>query len=74
MDSGNYFLEKAAQYRRLALDLRHDERTAVSLLALAVEFEARAVAIIATEMTEKQFSLLPSNSGADEEDAPRRIH
>jgi hypothetical protein len=56
MEDADYFCQKAEQCRRLAAGLfnQHDPAVA-SLLALAVEFEAKAVALTAEEASEKQI-------------------
>ena len=56
MENADYFRQKAAQCRRLAEGLINQADPAVvSLLALAVEFEARAVALTAEETSENQI-------------------
>jgi len=54
-ETADYFRQKAEQCRRLA-DAHHNSRDPVvaNLLALAVEFEARAVAIAAEEAATAQ--------------------
>jgi hypothetical protein len=55
-DGADYFRQKAEQCRRLANGLVYQNDPAVaSLLALAVEFEAKAVAFTAEEASEKQI-------------------
>ena len=55
MEDADYFRQKAEQCRRLASGLVNANDPAVAaLLALAVEFEARAVALAAEEASEKQ--------------------
>ena len=55
METPDYFRRKAEQCRRLA-DAHHNRRDPVvaNLLTLAVEFEAKAVALAAEEASEKQ--------------------
>jgi hypothetical protein len=55
-DDADYFRQKAEQCRRLAKALvnQHDPAVA-NLLALAVEFEAKAVALTAEEVTAAQL-------------------
>jgi hypothetical protein len=45
MESASYFREKAEQCRRLAAGLTRNDPTALSLNALAVEFNAAAAVI-----------------------------
>jgi hypothetical protein len=55
MEDADYFRQKAEQCRRLASGLMNDRDPAVAaLLALAVEFEAKAVTLTAKEASEKQ--------------------
>ena len=58
-EDADYFREKAAQCRRLAAAVsdQHDPAVA-ALLALAVEFEAKAVAMTAEDASAKQVDLL----------------
>ena len=55
-ETAEYFRHKAEQCRRLAAAIvnQHDPVVA-NLLALAVEFESRAVALTAEEAAEKQI-------------------
>jgi hypothetical protein len=54
-ETADYFREKAAQCRRLADAILDDkDPTRIALLALAVEFETKAVALAAEEVAEKQ--------------------
>ena len=56
MEDADYFRQKAEHCRRLASGLYNQRDPAVaSLLALAVEFEARAVAFTAKEASAKQI-------------------
>jgi hypothetical protein len=56
MEDADYFRQKAEQCRRLASGLMNDRDPAVAaLLALAVEFEAKAVALTAEEASAKQI-------------------
>jgi len=56
METATYFLEKAAQCRRLADAInRWDDPTKVALSALADEFEANAKAIQARAMAARQI-------------------
>ena len=58
METAAYFLEKAAQCRRLADAItRWDDPTKTALSALAVEFEANAKAIQAREAAARQIGL-----------------
>ena len=55
-ETADYFRQKAAQCRRLAQGIvRQDDPAVASLLALAVEFEAKAVALTAEDAAEKQI-------------------
>ena len=55
METANYFRQQAAQCRRLAQGIVNQQDPVVAnLLALAVEFEARAVALTAEDASEKQ--------------------
>ena len=58
MPTADYFREKAAQCRRLADGVDQNDPVAASLLAMAVEFEAKAVAMAAEEAAEKQIETL----------------
>jgi hypothetical protein len=63
-DTAEYFRQKAAQCRRLADGIANQKDPIVaSLLALAVEFEARAVALTAEDAAEKQIEQLPPENG-----------
>jgi len=56
METADYFREKAAHCRRLADGVNNPKDPIIAnLLALAVEFEARAVALAAEEAVEKQI-------------------
>ena len=56
IDTADYFRQKAEQCRRLADMLPNNKDPIVAgLLALAVEFEARAVALGAQEASEAQI-------------------
>jgi hypothetical protein len=58
METAAYFLEKAAQCRRLADSItRQDDPAKVALSALADEFEANAKAIQAREAAAHQIGL-----------------
>ena len=58
METAAYFLEKAAQCRRLADSItRWDDPTKAALSALADEFEANAKAILAREAAARQIGL-----------------
>ena len=58
METAAYFLEKAAQCRRLADAItRWDDPTKAALSALADEFEANAKAILAREAAARQIGL-----------------
>jgi hypothetical protein len=48
VENAEYFLEKAAQCRRLAASI-DDEKASEALLKLAEEFEAKAAAYVARE-------------------------
>jgi hypothetical protein len=63
MEDADYFRQKAEQCRQLASGLfnQHDPAVA-SLLALAVEFEAKAVVLTAEEASAKQIEQTPSRS------------
>jgi hypothetical protein len=54
-ETADYFRQKAEQCRRLAAQIpnQHDPMV-TSLLAMAVEFEAKAVALTAQEVSERQ--------------------
>jgi hypothetical protein len=55
-ESADYFRKKAEQCRRLAGSISNSNDPAVaSLLALAVEFEAKAVALTAEEASATQI-------------------
>jgi hypothetical protein len=56
MEDADYFRHKAEQCRRLAGAILNQHDPAVAnLLALAVEFEAKAVALAAEEASAKQI-------------------
>jgi DNA-binding LytR/AlgR family response regulator len=58
METAAYFLEKAAQCRRLADSItRQDDPAKAALSALAVEFEANAKAIQAREAAAREIGL-----------------
>jgi hypothetical protein len=58
METAAYFLEKAAQCRRLADSItRPDDPAKVALSALAEEFEANAKAIRAREAAAREIGL-----------------
>ncbi len=66
MEDADYLREKAAQCRRLAAGIGNQDDPAVgAILALAVEFEARAVALAAAEISEKLVE--QAAPGAEEE-------
>jgi hypothetical protein len=57
LENADYFRQKAAQCRRLAESLVNQDDPAVGkLLALAVEFEAKAVALTAEAATAAQIN------------------
>jgi hypothetical protein len=58
IEDADYFREKAAQCRRLAATINQNDPAAAALLALAVEFEAKAVAMTAEDASAKQVDLL----------------
>jgi len=63
VETAEYFRQKAAQCRRLAEGIANQNDPVVaSLLALAVEFEAKAVAMTAEEAAEKQIEQAPSET------------
>ena len=65
-ENADYFRQKAAQCRRLADGIVNKNDPAVaSLLALAVEFEAKAVALTAEDAAEKQIEQLARGSDKD---------
>ena len=56
METADYFRQKAAQCRRLAEGIGNQNDPVVgNLLTLAVEFEARAVALAAEEAADTQI-------------------
>ena len=63
-ETAEYFRQKAEQCRRLANTVVNaNDPVVANLLALAVEFEAKAVALAAQEVTEKQIEqVAPDNS------------
>jgi hypothetical protein len=62
-ESADYYREKAAQCRRLARQMTNqDDPVAINLLALAVEFEAKAVALAAEEVSERQTDAIEDKS------------
>lgn len=63
METADYYRQKAAQCRRLAGSILHQNDPAVgSLLALAVEFEAQAVALAAEQAAETQIEQTTDDS------------
>ena len=65
-EDADYFREKAAQCRRLAAAITNQDDPAVAaLLALAVEFEAKAVAMTAEDASTKQVDLLAPEPDKD---------
>ena len=65
-EDADYFREKAAQCRRLAAAVADQDDPAVAaLLALAVEFEAKAVAMTAEDASAKQVDLLAPEPDKD---------
>jgi hypothetical protein len=56
MRPGNFYIEKAAQCRRLAREA-NDDHAREALIALAEEFELRALEIAATESGSQQSGL-----------------
>ena len=63
METADYFRQKAAQCRRLAEGVvNQNDPVVANLLALAVEFEARAVALTAEEASEKQVEQIAPKS------------
>lgn len=55
METADYFRQKAEQCRRLAKAVvNSNDPVVANLLALAVEFESKAVALTAEQATEKQ--------------------
>lgn len=67
MLTADYLREKAAQCRRLADGLDQDDPVVASLLAMAVEFEAKAVAMAAEEAAQKtiEVSTPPASDDKD---------
>jgi len=64
LETADYYRQKAAQCRRLAGALiNQDDPVVAALLALAVEFEAKAVALAAETATEKQVDLSAQSDG-----------
>jgi hypothetical protein len=62
-DTADYFRQKAEQCRRLADAVPNQKDPVVaSLLALAVEFEAKAVALTAEAASEKQIDQITPKS------------
>ena len=60
MEDAEYFRHKAEQCRRLATSIVNQSDPAVArLMALAVEFEAKAVALTAEEASAAQIDQLP---------------
>jgi hypothetical protein len=58
-EDADYFREKAAQCRRLAAAITNQNDPAVAaLLALAVEFEAKAVAMTAEDASAKEVDFV----------------
>src|SRR3954452_13978618 len=63
METADYFRQKAAQCRRLAEGIvNQNDPVVATLLALAVEFEARAVALTAEQASDKQVEQIPPKS------------
>ena len=63
METADYFRQKPAQCRRLAEGVvNQNDPVVANLLALAVEFEARAVALTAEEASEKQVEQIAPKS------------
>jgi hypothetical protein len=58
-ETADYFRQKAEQCRRLAAQIsdQHDP-IVTNLLSLAVEFEAKAVALTAQEVSERQTDMV----------------
>jgi hypothetical protein len=64
LETAEYYRQKAAQCRRLAgAMLDQDDPVVAGLLAMAVEFEAQAVALAAGEVTAKQVDLSSQSDG-----------
>ena len=66
-ESADYFRQKAEQCRRLAEGIG-DAKAVTALLAMAVEFEAKAVAAGAQEVSERQTAEVsgpPPHDGHD---------
>ena len=61
MDSAEYFREKAARCRRLAASIT-DKPAEASLLAMALEFDTRAVAMDAEAAADRAEPAEPSES------------
>jgi hypothetical protein len=60
MEDAEYFRHKSEQCRRLAASIVNQSDPAVArLMALAVEFEAKAVALAAEEASTAQIDQLP---------------
>ena len=71
MDNADYFRQKAEQCRRLASAIfRHEDPTKAALLALAVEFEAHAVALAAEEAVAVQIDQMASGNAPDGDGQP----
>ena len=63
MEDADYFRQKAEQCRRLAEGVVNPHDPAIaSLLAMAVEFEAKAVALAAEDASAKQIDQMPPRS------------
>ncbi|MGD9617188.1 MAG: hypothetical protein AB7H90_18485 [Alphaproteobacteria bacterium] len=66
MEGADYFRHKAAQCRRLAAAIVNQHDPAVArLMALAVEFDARAAALTAEETGAARSDRLPSAPDRD---------
>jgi hypothetical protein len=66
IETAAYFRQKAAQCRRLADAVGNQNDPVVATLrALALEFDARAVALAAEEASVKQTDQLPPDAGKD---------
>jgi hypothetical protein len=64
LETADYYRQKAAQCRRLAGSfINQDDPVVPALLALAVECEAKAVALAAATMTAKQVDLSAQSRG-----------
>jgi len=66
-ETADYFRQKAAQCRRLSAAIISQKDPAVAaLLALAVEFEAKAVALTAEEASTKQVDQMAPEPGGEQ--------